>query len=239
MSASHRPGLGSLEGFPGLVWRKRGLPRPALYPQQPARLAARMRRRAGPPLGREPVTSGAFPAGADRTRGLPGPAWRPSPGDSCGSCIGPRATLGDPGCAAASGAIRQALVALRSRVAGSEQDGRGGVLVEAPGALHGRGAPRVSPLRPSKGSSLKSPKLLGIFVNYAEALTAQAAPTRLVEPAGSTLVGVVWWPPRGLPWGVNIFCKLQSELIIKLRRLKLHLQIPSKSLRRPLATLDS
>lgn len=200
-----------------------------------------MRRRAGPRLGREPVTSGAFPAGADRTRGLPGPAWRPSPGDSCGSRIGPRATLGEPGCAAASGAIRQALVALRSRVAGSEQDGRGmgGVLVEDPGALHGRGAPRVSPLRPSKGSSLKSPKLLGIFVNYAEALTAQAASTSLVEPAGPTLVGAVWWPPRGLTCGVNIFFKLQRELIIKLRRLKLHLQIPSKSLRRPLATLDS
>ena len=170
-SASHRPGLSSSEGFPGLVWWKRGLPSPEsscslLFTLTTGPTSPHECGDAGPPLGLEPVVSGAFPAGADQTRGLPGPAWRPSPGDSRGNRTESRATLGDPGCAAAFGATRKALVALLSRVAGSGVEGgsskpRGLYTGEE---LHAR----VSPLRPSTGSSFKSPKLLGIFVNYAE-----------------------------------------------------------------------
>lgn len=99
-------------GFPGLVWRKRGLPSPessscsllpslTTGPTSPHECGD-----AGPPLGGEPVASGALP-------------W---------TCVAPlsRATLGDPGCAAAFGAIRKARVALRSRVAGSERGWGGG-----------------------------------------------------------------------------------------------------------------
>lgn len=131
--------------FPGLVWRKRGLPSPessscslppslTTGPTSPHECGD-----AGPPLGREPVASGAFPPGADRTRGLPGPAWRPSPGTRAATSARREPRWETRGARRPSGRSARP----ESPCApGSRGQNVGGGVVEASGALHGRGAPR-------------------------------------------------------------------------------------------------
>ena len=145
-SASHRPGLSSSEGFPGLVWRKRGLPSPekllfaALYPHHPAHLAARMRRRR--------PSSGSWARGF---RSLPGGSWPDS--RAPWTCMAPlsRGLARQPQRVASHAGRPGVRGSLRGDPEGPGRPavpGRGvrtgveGGLVEASGALHGRGAPR-------------------------------------------------------------------------------------------------
>lgn len=162
-----------LGGFPRPSLVEKGSSQPwkllfaALYPHHRAHLAARMRRRR--------PSSGSWARGF---RSLPGGSWPDS--RAPWTCVAPlsrgfarqshrvashagrpgvRGSLrGDP-----QGPGRPALPGrgVRAGVEGGSSKPRGLYTGEE---LHAR----VSPLRPSTGSSFKSPKLLGIFVNYAE-----------------------------------------------------------------------